>query len=95
VKGLGTNYTYRTGRIMAVKPTTLEQIGRTVRSVRKAQGLKQVDLAGLANVGARFVIELEAGKPTIQMGKALKVMETLGCRLTVATPPDLSDEGKP
>jgi len=80
---------------MTAKPTALQEIGRTIRSVRKAQGLKQVDLAGLAHVGARFVIELEAGKPTIQMGKAIKVLETLGCRLTLVTPPDLSREGKP
>jgi y4mF family transcriptional regulator len=80
---------------MSGKPTTLEEIGSAIRRVRKAQGLKQVDLAGLANVGARFVIELESGKPTIQLGKAIKVLETLGCKLTVVTPPDLRREGKP
>jgi y4mF family transcriptional regulator len=80
---------------MTGKPTKLEEIGRTIRRARKAQGLKQADLAGLANVGTRFVIELEAGKPTIQMGKAIKVLETLGCRLTVVSPPELRREDKP
>ena len=63
------------------------QIGEIVRRVRKAQGLKQMELACYANVGVRFLIELESGKPTIQMGKALKVLETLGCKFTVIEPP--------
>ena len=40
------------------------------------------------NVGTRFVIALEAGKPTIQMGKAIKVLETLGCRILMVPPPN-------
>jgi y4mF family transcriptional regulator len=72
---------------MITRPTTLEEIGRTIKRVRKAQGMKQVELAGYANVGVRFVIELESGKPTIQMGKAIKVLETLGCRILVVPPP--------
>ena len=77
---------------MAEKPTTLEEIASIIRRTRKAQGLKQVDLAGYANVGTRFVIELEAGKPTIHMGKAIKVLETLGCRILVVPPPDPHSE---
>lgn len=77
------------------KLTTLEEIGSAIRRTRKAQGLKQIDLAGLAHVGTRFVIELEAGKPTIQLGKAIKVMETLGCRLTIWTPTDPRKESGP
>jgi len=46
-----------------------------------------MELACYANVGVRFLIELESGKPTIQMGKALKVLETLGCKFTVIEPP--------
>jgi y4mF family transcriptional regulator len=66
-------------------PTPAE-IGILVRQTRKALGLRQDELAGLARVGLRFVVELEAGKPTIQIGKALKVLGILGCT-TVITPP--------
>lgn len=79
---------------MTGKPTTLEEIASTIRRTRKAQGLKQVELAGYANVGTRFVIELESGKPTIQIGKAIKVLETLGCRIQILPPPDPEPEKK-
>ncbi|WP_380784225.1 helix-turn-helix domain-containing protein [Sphingomonas sp. R86520] len=46
-------------------------------------GLRQDQLAGAAGVGLRFIVELEAGKPTIQLGKAIQVLDTLGCALTV------------
>lgn len=39
--------------------------------------LRQDELAGAANVGVCFIVELEAGKPTAQLGKALAVMKAL------------------
>ena len=53
-------------------------IGDVVRRVRKAAGLRQDDLAGLAGVGTRFLIELEAGKPTMRLDKLLAVLAALG-----------------
>ena len=63
------------------------QIGRIVRTVRKSAGLRQYELAGAAAVGVRFIVDLEAGKPTAQLGKALQVLGALGCSLSVETPP--------
>ena len=80
---------------MMDRPTTLEEIGQTIKRIRKAQGLKQVELAGYANVGVRFRIELESGKPTIQMGKAIKVLETLGCKIQVIAPSTSGQENQP
>lgn len=77
---------------MRRQTTTLEEIGAIIRRTRKAHGLKQVELAGYANVGTRFLIELESGKPTIQMGKAIRVLETLGCRIQIVPPPDPGEE---
>jgi len=54
--------------------------GRLVRRARRAAGLRQEDLALLANVGRRFVIDLEAGKPTCELGRALQVAKTLHIR---------------
>jgi HTH-type transcriptional regulator/antitoxin HipB len=45
---------------------------------RQAQGLTQADVAMLAGVGRKFVMDLEKGKPTIQFGKALQVLAILG-----------------
>lgn len=62
-------------------------IGATIRAARKAQGLRQDELAAAANVGVRFLIELEAGKETAQLGKTLAVLAALGIDMSL-TPPD-------
>lgn len=56
-------------------------LGALIRIVRKEQGLTQADLAGASGVVVRFVIDLEAGKPTCEFDKALKVTRMLGLRL--------------
>ena len=61
--------------------TTASDIGMVVRRARKAAGLRQDDLAGLAGVGTRFLIELEAGKPTMRLDKLLAVLAALGITL--------------
>ena len=71
------------------------ELGALVRSTRKAQGLRQDELAGAAGVGLRFIVDLEAGKPTIQLGKALQVLDTLGCGIAITPPSDLEPGGKP
>ena len=63
-------------------------IGILVRRVRKAAGLRQDDLAGLAGVGTRFLIELEAGKPTVRLDKLLAVLATLGIALHLDGAPE-------
>jgi len=51
-----------------------------VRERREALGMRQDDLALATGLGRRFIIELEAGKPTCQLGKALLVAEAVGLR---------------
>lgn len=70
---------------------TPEQIGKTIRDARRAQGLRQDQLAAAAGVGVRFLVELEAGKPTAQIGKTLDVLAALGCHLAIERP-RLADE---
>jgi y4mF family transcriptional regulator len=70
---------------------TPKEIGIIIRDMRKRQGLRQDQLAGAASVGLRFLIELEAGKETAQLGKALAVLEALGCKIDLIGP----DGGKP
>jgi HTH-type transcriptional regulator/antitoxin HipB len=64
------------------------EIGRVIREERKAQGLRQDELAAASGVGVRFVVELERGKDTVQLGKVLAVLAALGCDLAVARPGD-------
>ena len=60
-------------------------IGQMVRRVRKRAGLRQDELAGAAGVGFRFIVDLEAGKPTLQVGKVLHVLEALGIVVALTT----------
>lgn len=57
------------------------EFGAMVARARKALGLTQRDLALAINTGERFIVELEAGKPTAQLGKALAAAKAVGIRL--------------
>ncbi len=78
----------RSVKIMARRNLTTAEIGDIVRTTRKAAGLRQDELAGAAGVGLRFIVDLEAGKPTAQIGKTLQVLSALGCSLDITPPPD-------
>jgi len=65
---------------------TPKEIGKVVRETRKRLGVTQKGLALTAGTGLRFVIDLEKGKKTCEIGKALTILHTLGIRLTL-TPP--------
>lgn len=56
-------------------------LGTLVRRRRLELGLRQRDLALAVNTGERFVVDLEAGKPTCQLGKALAVARAVGIEL--------------
>jgi y4mF family transcriptional regulator len=64
-----------------------KELGAFIRATRVAQSLRQDQLAAAAGVGLRFLIELERGKPTAQIGKALAVLDALGCRIDITPPP--------
>ena len=54
--------------------------GSLIRSRRKALKIRQAQLALATGVGRRFLIELEAGKPSCQLGRSLLVAEALGLK---------------
>ena len=56
-------------------------IGEAVRRARKAMGLRQDEFAAAAGVGLRFLVELERGKSTIQLGRTLAVLAAAGLDL--------------
>ncbi|WP_370654965.1 hypothetical protein [Hydrogenophaga sp.] len=45
--------------------------------------LRQVDLAGIGNTGNRLIVDIERGKPTVQLQKVLDVLDLLGLELAV------------
>ena len=64
-----------------MKIRTFEDIAVKIRNERKKQNLTQTELAGLCNVGLRFIVDLEKAKLTCQIGKVLKVLNVLGINL--------------
>ena len=59
------------------------QLGQLLRASRRAQGLRQQDAAGISGVGVRFLSELERGKPTVELGRALRVLGRLGLEVWI------------
>ncbi|QJE73969.1 helix-turn-helix transcriptional regulator [Aerophototrophica crusticola] len=57
------------------------EFGRLVRQHRVANRLTQEEVALLIGSGPRFIVDLEAGKPTAHLGKALAAAEAVGLRL--------------
>lgn len=66
-----------------IRIVTPEDFGRAVYLARKRLGYTQVELAGLCGTGERFIVELENGKPTAALGKALHVAQMLGLEIQV------------
>ncbi|MCL2880716.1 MAG: helix-turn-helix transcriptional regulator [Treponema sp.] len=81
-----------------------QSFGKAVRAYRKRQKISQTQIAAVANTGTRFISDLENGKPSVQLDKALKVAWLLGIRFEVADPevpypeipyPEIPDLGIP
>lgn len=66
--------------------SSMKELGAFVANERKRQGVTQLQLSQAADVGRRFVVELEQGKETLRAGKLLKVLDTLGIDLKLIAP---------
>jgi len=60
---------------------TASAFGAALARARKGLELTQRELALAVGVGERFIVDLEAGKPTAQLGKALAAAKATGMRL--------------
>lgn len=61
-----------------------QQLGHVLRATRKQLGLTQPQLALAAGVGVRFIVDLEAGKPTLRLENVLRVIDALGGEIQLA-----------
>lgn len=68
-----------------MKIKTTGDIGTAIRMRRKQLRITQKELAMTCGTGLRFIVDLESGKPTCQIGKTLQVLQALG--LAVETMP--------
>lgn len=65
-----------------------KDFGNIIRDARKKARLTQSQLAAASGIGDRFVRELEKGKPTCQLEKALLVAQMLGIKFDAKLPAD-------
>ncbi len=66
---------------------TSKAFGSAVRRRRTDQGLSQVELAARAGVGRPWLSELETGKRTAELGRALSVLSALDLAITFVPVP--------
>lgn len=59
------------------------QLGAIIRFERKKQGLTQPDLALICGSGVRFIVDVENGKETCQIGKVFHLLNSLGLDIDV------------
>jgi len=71
-----------------------EQLGAAIRARRRQLKVTQKDLAMTCGTGLRFIIDLENGKPTCQVGKILQVLQALGLKLQIASLSVDTDQGE-
>ena len=66
--------------------SSVAELGKIIRAVRKESGLTQRDAAVLCNVSTPFLNSLEQGKATAQIGKVLSVCSRLGIEVRLRLP---------
>lgn len=82
----------------AHKITNSAQLGGLIRQHRKSRELTLENVAGLTNVSVRFLSELERGKETAQLGKAISTLNKMGLEIVIQPrgykPGDLDEQNR-
>lgn len=77
---------------MKHKISTATELGTLVRATRKSVGLRIDDLAATSLLSKQFVSDVELGKPGVQLGKVLQVLQELGAHLYIDVPESVSSQ---
>jgi transcriptional regulator with XRE-family HTH domain len=78
MKNLKHNLEPKFGRVNSV-----DELGEIIRRFRKSRHLTLEKVSGLSNLSIRFISELERGKETAELGKALKMLNKLGLEVII------------
>lgn len=66
-----------------MRTNSMSEIAEMVRNERKRQGATQVELSQMANVGVRFLRDVEDGKPSVHFDKLMRILTVLGISLDI------------
>ena len=69
-----------------MKVESTEELGALIRRERKRLKATQKDVAMASGTGLRFIVDLEKGKATCQVGKVLRVLRNLGLGIDITRP---------
>lgn len=68
---------------MQIEIETPGRLGQLIREARVGAGLSQVELAHMIGAGRRFIVDMESGKESAQVGKVLQACRALGLTISV------------
>lgn len=58
-------------------------VAMAIRARRRQLKLRQLEVAREAKVGREWLVDLEHGKPTVEIGLVMRTLETLGLEITI------------
>lgn len=71
-----------------------KQIGRVVRAVRRAQEIRQDDLAPMVGASHVTLMNIERGKAGVGIGRVMDVLRELGVRVHLDVPPEIARQAE-
>lgn len=80
---------------MQVRIEDAGDIGRWVHAVRRAQGLRQDDLAAMVGASHVFLRDIERGKGSVQWGRLFEVLRELGIGVSLELPAEVAEAAAP
>ena len=63
---------------------SVDVLARAIRAARTQAGVTMADAALVANVSIQTLVDVEAGRPGVSIGKLLQIADALGVSLFVA-----------
>ena len=80
------NNSYESRNIMQIPLSSVQDAGVAIRTMRKRAGIRIDDFALTAGVSKQFMTDLENGKPSVQMGMVLSLLQRLNLRVSLDLP---------
>lgn len=71
---------------MQVTINSVSELGEVIRSVRKTSKVRIDDAASMTGVSKQFASDVEHGKPTVELGRVLLLLQALGIELRADIP---------
>lgn len=71
---------------------SVSELGVLVRATRKVSRVRIDDLAATVQLSKQFMTDLELGKPGVQLGKVLQVLQELGLYVYVDVPESVQEQ---